>query len=81
MRGRLARPGARPRHCGAAGLARTGGGGEKGREGVGCRGLKRREGEEMSPSGFSYFLFSFLFPIPICICLNDFKFEFECMNV
>ena len=50
-------------HCGAARPARAGGGGEKGREGVGCCGPKRREGEEMWRSGFSYFLF----PIPICI--------------
>ena len=64
-------------HYGAIGHARAGGGGEKGREGVGCYGPKRREGEEMSPSGFSYFQF----PIPICICLNNFKFEFECMDV
>ena len=68
-------------HCGALGLAHARGVGEKGREGVGCCWPKRREGEEMSPSGFSYFLFPFLFPILICICLNDFKFEFECMDV
>ena len=48
-------------HYGAARPARTGGGGEKGREGVGCYGPKRREGEEMRPSGFSYFLFLSLY--------------------
>jgi hypothetical protein len=54
---------------------------EGGKEMGCCCRPSEREGERLSPSGFSIFLSLFYLPDYICICLNDFEFKFECMSM